>query len=268
MLTKRSRYYKLDDTVHPDRFGIPRKTKALRQPPVVFGQFLHTIEASDRLDHLAYKYYRQSLHWWRICDANPEFLSPRALLGKAPQETLAMQVQWNAPNPPWHELFDALKSLTGVEHIVKGGRDGAEPSFLVDEGTALFTLVPALLPTLDEAATTQQLPALLATALQAEGLVLNGSLRISKPGETRWQIEAMASGEYYLLSYSASAAATTVYATVLTHTWALVAVYNTKTLTQTQLTAAITALGFEVVTPEVLTRIGQRIVVPPRYTGV
>ena len=30
----------------------------------------------DRLDQLAYTYYGQPRKWWRICDANPEFLSP------------------------------------------------------------------------------------------------------------------------------------------------------------------------------------------------
>ncbi|MBC7983332.1 MAG: hypothetical protein H7Y02_05685, partial [Candidatus Obscuribacterales bacterium] len=70
MLSKRSRYYALEEVVHPDRAGVLRKTSSVRPLPLVSGQFLHTVDANDRLDLLAYKYYRQSLHWWRVCDAN------------------------------------------------------------------------------------------------------------------------------------------------------------------------------------------------------
>ena len=40
------------------------------------------MNAGDRLDQLAYKYYGQPLQWWHICDANPDFLSPLAPLGR------------------------------------------------------------------------------------------------------------------------------------------------------------------------------------------
>lgn len=267
MLTKRSRYYKLDDTVHPDRSGILRSTKVLRPTQDVDGQFFHTVESSDRLDHLAYKYYRQSLHWWRICDANPDVMPPRELLGKTPQETLAMDVQWKGGAPPWNQLFETVHTLAGVEKLTKGDSAAPEPVVLIDEDSSLFTLDESLRTALDEAVLTQQFPAALDAALQAQGLTLTGSLRFSKPGEQRWLIGAGAAGTHYVFSYSSSTDVVTVYDTVMTSDWLLTVVYNTNTMAQQELTDAILALGFSVTNLQVLTRIGQPIVIPPRYTG-
>ena len=82
MFSKISRYRKLPDVVTIDVQGRRLESKSLRLLPEVTGIFLHTVESGDRLDHLAYKYYKQPRKWWRICDANPEFPSPQALLGK------------------------------------------------------------------------------------------------------------------------------------------------------------------------------------------
>ncbi len=38
------------------------------------GVIQHTIKAGDRLDLLARHYYNDDRLWWRIVDANPEFL--------------------------------------------------------------------------------------------------------------------------------------------------------------------------------------------------
>ena len=82
MFSKISRYRAVPDVAAADAQGRVRLTKDLRPLPDVRGQFLHTVDAGDRLDLLAYRYYGQSVKWWRICDANPEFLSPLALLGQ------------------------------------------------------------------------------------------------------------------------------------------------------------------------------------------
>ncbi|GAB4191943.1 MAG: hypothetical protein Tsb002_21230 [Wenzhouxiangellaceae bacterium] len=34
----------------------------------------HEIAAGDRLDHLAQRYYNDDRMWWRIVDANPQYL--------------------------------------------------------------------------------------------------------------------------------------------------------------------------------------------------
>jgi hypothetical protein len=35
----------------------------------------HEIAAGDRLDHLGQRYYNDDRMWWRIVDANPDYLS-------------------------------------------------------------------------------------------------------------------------------------------------------------------------------------------------
>lgn len=81
MFSKISRYYKVPDVAVPDAQGRVFASKDLRLLPAVTGTFQHVVKAGDRLDHLSHKYYSQPLQWWHICDANPEFLSPLALLG-------------------------------------------------------------------------------------------------------------------------------------------------------------------------------------------
>ena len=78
MFSKISRYRKVPIVTAPDALGRLLAATDLRLLPNVSGDFRHTVDAGDRLDQLAYKYYSQPLQWWNICDANPEFLSPLA----------------------------------------------------------------------------------------------------------------------------------------------------------------------------------------------
>jgi hypothetical protein len=80
---------------------------------------LHTIEDGDRLDHLANKYYNQPRTWWRICDANPEFMSPQVLLGKTPLITQRFPISFanTEDQPPWATLMRAIASQVGVEDV-------------------------------------------------------------------------------------------------------------------------------------------------------
>lgn len=45
------------------------------------GMLEHTVEAGQRLDQLARHYYNDDRLWWRIADANPEFMLGLELLG-------------------------------------------------------------------------------------------------------------------------------------------------------------------------------------------
>jgi hypothetical protein len=85
----------------------------------VSGTFRHTVEDVDRLDHLAYKYYQQPRKWWRISDANPEFMSPQAFLGKEPIVTdrFPLTFDGNGTQPPWSTLVRSLTERVGVESI-------------------------------------------------------------------------------------------------------------------------------------------------------
>jgi hypothetical protein len=117
MFSPFSRYRKLPDVVTTDAKGRTLASKALRLLPSVSGTFRHTVEDGDRLDHVAYKYYRQPTKWWRITDANPEFLSPQELLGKEPVVTDRFPVAFNGPQPPWAALTRSLTERVGVETV-------------------------------------------------------------------------------------------------------------------------------------------------------
>ena len=119
MFSKISRYRKLEDVVVPDSSGRLAASKALRLIPKVDGEFLHTVEENDRLDHLAFKYYKQPRKWWRICDANPDFPFPPALLGK---DTLVVErfpliINTEADEPLWSEVLADLTAIVGVEQV-------------------------------------------------------------------------------------------------------------------------------------------------------
>jgi hypothetical protein len=119
MFSKVSRYRKLLDIVTTDANGRELESKTLRLLPEVSGTFQHTIEEVDRLDHLAYKYYKQPRKWWRICDANPEFMSPQALLGKEPIVIERFPLNFDIPGvaPPWADLLKLSNEIIGIENI-------------------------------------------------------------------------------------------------------------------------------------------------------
>lgn len=119
MFTKRSRYKNLGDIVTTDAGGRFLESKRMRLLPEVTGIFHHTVEEVDRLDHLAFKYYKQPGKWWRVCDANPEFMSPRSLLGKEPIVTAQFPVTFDdsAAQPPWFKLLKTLSQMPGVKDV-------------------------------------------------------------------------------------------------------------------------------------------------------
>ena len=118
MFSKTSRYKKLEDVVVADSDGKLSASKALRLTPDVTGKFLHTVEESDRLDHLAYKYYKQPQKWWRICAANPDYPFPPALLGKDVMavEQFPIMIGNEESEPLWSDVLADLNGLVGVEY--------------------------------------------------------------------------------------------------------------------------------------------------------
>ena len=117
MFTKLSRYRTLPDVVTIDAKGRRLASKSLRPLPEVAGTFLHTLQSADRLDHLAYQYYKQPRKWWRICDANPAFLSPQALLGNEPIVADHFPLAFAGDHPPWGDLVRQLAAHLGVEDV-------------------------------------------------------------------------------------------------------------------------------------------------------
>src|SRR5262245_25968981 len=117
MFSRISRYRTLPDIVATDAEGRTLVSKTLRPLPEAPGTFRHTVEDADRLDHLAYKYYRQPTKWWRLSDANPEFLSPQALLGKDSIVTARFPLEFEGAQPPWSPLVQNLTQHVGVEKV-------------------------------------------------------------------------------------------------------------------------------------------------------
>ncbi len=118
MFSRKSRYKNLDVAIAKNRDGHNVEIVSLRLLPEVEGTFHHILEQGQRLDHLAYKYYRQPQKWWHICDANPYFLSPLALVGKGPLVTALFTVTYNnAGSPPWYALIKAFSREIGVKWV-------------------------------------------------------------------------------------------------------------------------------------------------------
>lgn len=117
MFFKNSRYKKEPFEVTLDVKGRRFKSVRLRVNPDIAGTFLHMVEEGDRLDHLAYKYYRASKKWWQIADANPDFLSPRDLLGKGVMRSVRIPLTYDDEEtaPPWGDLAGLLKTLLGID---------------------------------------------------------------------------------------------------------------------------------------------------------
>jgi hypothetical protein len=114
-----SRYRSLPDVVVEDARGRTLASKALRLLPDVSGTFRHTVEEGERLDHLAFKYYRQPRKWWRVCDANPEFLSPLDLVGRGSIVTVRFTCATpTSTQPPWSAVAAALGAEEGVESFL------------------------------------------------------------------------------------------------------------------------------------------------------
>jgi len=61
------------------------RERSLSSPP---GVVEHRVLDSDRLDHLAGDYYKSDRRWWRILDANSEFLYGFELLDEETQGDL------------------------------------------------------------------------------------------------------------------------------------------------------------------------------------
>lgn len=184
MFSRASRYYKLPDIVTTDARGRTLVSKTLRLLPPVSGAFRHTLEDTDRLDHLAYKYYRQPRKWWQISDANPEFLSPQALLGKGPVVTERLPLTFPGARPPWSTLVRELAGRVGVEdvHILEETR--LVPKTQVLDGQTLTVHVEqferAVVVTYNQLNLS---PADLTSAVKAAGFVAGQAERVGRVGK-------------------------------------------------------------------------------------
>ncbi len=79
MIAKGSRYETIGAAEVTDADGRTHMALKLRLTPPTPAGYLHTVTAGERLDTLAYRYYRNAEKFWLIADANDE-LDPDDLL--------------------------------------------------------------------------------------------------------------------------------------------------------------------------------------------
>jgi hypothetical protein len=114
---RQSRYRDVPDVTVPTARGRLVLAKDTRPLPDVTGTFRHTVSANDRLDQLAWTYYGQPLQFWRICDGNPDFLSPLALIGQEAVVTTRFPVTSPDDDPPWSAVLRELADTVGVDAV-------------------------------------------------------------------------------------------------------------------------------------------------------
>ena len=135
MFAKNSRYARLPESSPEDAQGERFRGKDLRRIPFSTGMFLHMVQARDRLDLLAMKYYGEPTKWWQICDANPQFEFPLDLLDRGPiQEEVFVLVDGQA-----EDRFNALvQALTGLGAVRNPIMEASVSSVIV------LSITPAL----------------------------------------------------------------------------------------------------------------------------
>ncbi|MFF4897840.1 hypothetical protein [Streptomyces sp. NPDC001068] len=117
MFGRLSRYLAVPDIAVDDARGRVVAAKDFRPPARATGTFTHTVDSGDRLDQLAFAYYRRPLWYWQICDANPDFLSPLDLLDGGPLVTHRFPLTAGPGDPPWALLIDTLSRTVGVDDV-------------------------------------------------------------------------------------------------------------------------------------------------------
>lgn len=75
-----SRYLRVADYTIDAGEGPPRKLKATRELLPTQTALTYQVREGDRLDLLAYKFYRNPRKWWLIADANPDCIALEQLL--------------------------------------------------------------------------------------------------------------------------------------------------------------------------------------------
>jgi hypothetical protein len=70
MLFKGSRYIGVGEATLTAADGREVRYTKMRFIPRTAGRFGHVVAESERLDHIAFRYYRDPERFWRVCDAN------------------------------------------------------------------------------------------------------------------------------------------------------------------------------------------------------
>lgn len=265
MFSKISRYRKLPDVVTTDEKGRTLESKSLRLLPGVSGTFLHTIEEVDRLDHLAYKYYKQPRKWWRICDANPEYMSPQSLLGKDSIKTTLFPVEWEGSLQPWSDLLSGVSEMIGIENATVGTPNVPFADIQIFDGTLLVPIDAGLTADLDTGVRTQELSTPLRLALEDNGITFIHGARFSFVEENEWRVSELMTMQYY--TFKLEEGTLNVYESLVRYSWLLMVAHNEMTASSQAVANRISTLGFSVGQPQPVGRVGKQIIIPPNTVG-
>ncbi|MFJ4245045.1 tail protein X [Streptomyces iakyrus] len=146
MFSKQSRYHAVPDVAGSRRDRRSVVGKDLRVLPNITGSFTHTIGDGDRLDQLAFQYYGQPLHYWRICDANPDFLSPLALIGQEPLVAAHYTVAVPEDGPSWGQVLATLSAMVGVQDVIVRHDVTTKPAVELAEGEEVTVVAEHTVP--------------------------------------------------------------------------------------------------------------------------
>jgi hypothetical protein len=70
MFFKGSRYIGVEEATLTTADGREIRYRKTRFVPRTNPRFGHVVDESERLDHIAFRYYKDAERFWRICDAN------------------------------------------------------------------------------------------------------------------------------------------------------------------------------------------------------
>lgn len=273
MFFKNSRYFKLENAAKLDGEGRVFETKELRLLPAASGEFQHIIEDTDRLDTLAHKYYKKSAQWWRICDANPEFSSPRGLLGNETTRVIRIDVEWDGLQAPWHELRAKLKAEVGVDQVIIGSEEQPYPNEEVFDLVPgfLFSMDSSLLIEVKKSIYAQQLTTDLYDAFYTAGYDVGNDIHFSKiVTNHHWRLLDQHTKAIY--SIRLQEGELKVYESTTRFTWTVTVHYNEKNITSDEILQKVEPIpfqspGFIVKAPVNIGRTGKPIIIPPILQG-
>lgn len=273
MLTKQSRYYKLDNQAFERSDGVVVESKQLRAQPEVEGKIFYLIESGDRIDHLAYKFFDRSKQWWHICDANPEYYSPKELLGTSPIKHLRIIFSFLGYQPEWTVLFSTLQQQLGVQHVRHGSDGMIKPDTQITYSVvmSLATLPDTTQILFNQAILTQSIPVALGTLLSGEGITLSNNVRVRKYGENIWYLDDVENEIIYAcvltLSDDPTPDVINVFAATISHNWEMEIFYNENSVSLEALLDEVQSSGFDVERYDLIGRVGKKIAVPTKYFG-
>jgi len=264
MFSSNSRYYKLKNVAKQDSLGRINSSKELRLIPKTRGNYQHIIEDTDRLDNLAFKYYKKPGHWWRICDANPGYLSPRALIGKEPLRVTRFDLEWDGIQAPWHQLMMRLQDEVGVLKVLPGTESQPYPEVELYDNGFLFSLDTGLLAEITTSILVQQITPALQAGFSAAGYLPGTPIYFSQPGENHWILVEQSTDS--ILSIRLQEGVLNVFQGARHLSWSITVYYNDNNITSEILLAKIESdygLDFVAGSPADIGRMGKPIIVPP-----